>query len=367
MEKVLLIPWCGLPIGGVQSVLMNIVRTLHNDFVFDAIVFADEEGFYEREFRSYGGKIFRLKQYSGDSRLRSRVDIYLRSWKMYKDVRRIISENGPYSAIHCNKDFESGVFVKASSAENVPIRIVHSHSVINDSGLFRTIYNAYYGNIIKKYATAKIACSDIAGRSLFGKEKFDVIANPYDDKKYFYSEDGDYSQTISLCQVGRICGIKNQIFSLKVVAKIKKEYPNVMIRFVGLEYDNYKEKMLSYIKENDLGNNVEFYPEDTNIPAIYKKTTYVIFPSITEGFGLVPVEAQAMGIKCFTSDKVPHGVDCGGCVYLPIDDAQSWADKIISDFKNSRKLRNHYDCSKFILEEVGKKYRQVYLGVSDTQ
>lgn len=365
MNKILLVAWKSLQKGGIQSVLMNIVRGLHNDFIFDIILFTDEEGFYENEFRSYGGKIFRLKHYNGNSRILRRADIYLRCGRLYNCLRRIISENGPYDVIHCNNGFESGVFVKAACAENIPIRIVHSHSVINDTGVLRTIYNARFGRVIKQDATAKIACSDIAGRSLFGKEKFDVINNPYDETQYFYSEDGDYSKTLSLCQVGRICDIKNQIFSLKIVSEIKRTYPDVMIRFVGTDYDNYREKMINYIKEHDLCNNVEFYPEDTNIPALYKKSTYVIFPSVTEGFGLVPVEAQATGIKCFVSDNVPRATDCGGCVYLPLDSTQVWVDNILSEFNSSQKNRRPYDCSRFSLKEISNRYCQLYLGTSD--
>lgn len=361
MKKILMVAWESLGKGGIQSVLMNIVRGLHSDFVFDVILFTEKIGFYEDEFKSYGGKIFRLKHYNGENKFLSRADIYFRCSTLYNSVRRIMSENGPYDAIHCNNGFESGVYIKAAYAESVPIRIVHSHSVINDSGFLRTIYNNYFGNIIKHDANQKIACSDIAGRSLFGEEKFRVINNPYDETMYFYSESGAESGNLSLCQVGRLCDIKNQIFSLNVVAEIKKKGIDIIIRFVGKDYDDYRARMIEFIRENDLESNVEFYPEDTDIPALYRKSTYVIFPSTTEGFGMVPVEAQAMGIKCFVSDKVPKETDCGGCVYLSLSDVQVWVDEIISEYNSKNKKRIPYDCSGFSLKELRNQYRYLYL------
>ena len=42
MKKVLLVSCEGLGKGGVQSVMMTIVRNLYRDYVFDALLFTDE-------------------------------------------------------------------------------------------------------------------------------------------------------------------------------------------------------------------------------------------------------------------------------------------------------------------------------------
>lgn len=59
-KKILFVNSQCLQRGGIQSVVMSIVRGLSKEFTFDILVFSDEKGWYDEEFLSYGGKIIRL-------------------------------------------------------------------------------------------------------------------------------------------------------------------------------------------------------------------------------------------------------------------------------------------------------------------
>ena len=60
MKKVLIIAQGGLNRGGIQTVIMNYLRCLHNTYSFDIVVFSKDKRDYDEEFLSYGGQIFRM-------------------------------------------------------------------------------------------------------------------------------------------------------------------------------------------------------------------------------------------------------------------------------------------------------------------
>ena len=86
-------------------------------------------------------------------------------------------------------------------------------------------------------------------------------------------------------------------------------------------------------------------------------------PSVTEGFGIVLVEAQATGLFCCASDSVPRQTDLGGAVYLPLSDGPGkWADAILS--QGRYRERHPYDCSPYATAGFLAAQRAVYEGRS---
>ena len=55
----------GLGNGGVQAIMMGIVRNLYTECHFDMLLFTSEKRYYDDEFLKYGGKIFRVPKYEG--------------------------------------------------------------------------------------------------------------------------------------------------------------------------------------------------------------------------------------------------------------------------------------------------------------
>ena len=53
----------GLGNGGVQAVMMNIIRNMHKEYLFDMLLFTSEKRHYDDEFLTYGGKIYRIPRY----------------------------------------------------------------------------------------------------------------------------------------------------------------------------------------------------------------------------------------------------------------------------------------------------------------
>ena len=224
MKKILLVAGNGLGKAGVPTFIMNIVRNLHDRYTFDILLFTKDIRYYDKEFESYGGKIFRCPHYSGDSEFQRRIDIYIRGMRIYRAAKKIFKENGPYAAVHCNNNFESCYILKAAKEAGIPVRISHAHNVINTVGRHaRTVFNRICRKKIDNYITNRVGCAKAACESLFGENThFTVINNPYDESlfnpikyntKHFNAPD--------LVQVASYSSNKNQLFTLKVLKNIK--------------------------------------------------------------------------------------------------------------------------------------------------
>ena len=138
MKRVLFVINSNLDNAGVPNVLMQIVRKLKEEFVFDIVVGNSAKGFYDDEFLSYGGKIFRhdLVDYS-----KSKVFYGKRGKQTYQKVKEVLKEN-KYDIIHCKNGVEAGFALKTAYKVGVPIRIVHSHGTYTNRGknIFARLY-----------------------------------------------------------------------------------------------------------------------------------------------------------------------------------------------------------------------------------
>lgn len=365
-EKILLVSCDGLGRGGVQAVMMSIIRNLSDKYIFDVLIFVNELD-YADEVLSHGGKIFLLPNYVGNNRLRKRTDILFRGILRYRKIKKILVENGPYRAIHCNNAYEAGICLKAAERADISIRIAHSHASIQRAHLVMHLLNKIYLRLIKLHGTELVGCSKEACQSFFGKKiNANIIYNSYNENRFDpkkYEKSLIYSLT--LLQIGSYCPNKNQKFSLDILKCITKRYPYASLIFVGFDIiAGYGEASLrSFVKDMGIEKNVHFYSCDADTPELLSQSAFMLFPSVQEGFGIVLVEAQAMGIKCYVSDSIPRLSNCGGCVYLSLaDGAQKWADTIIEDYEKTQGKHCEYNCSKFSEKVVMEKYRNLYIG-----
>lgn len=368
-QRVLLVMPDGLENAGVQNVVMSIVRNLNKEYSFDVILNNNEKGHYEEEFLAYGGRIFRVPKYKGSSVFLRRVDPYIRWIKNYAKIKTIISKYGPYQVIHCNNDIESFYIVKIAHNKGIPIRIVHTHVSRSEIGhRLRKTFNAFCKFVVERHATKQIGCSELACKSTYGSNaEYAVVNNPYNNLLYNkndYAENKSSGQCMTIIQVGSYCDNKNQKFSIGVVSCIKKKLCNVKLYLVGFENQvNYRAELIDYARELGVKDDIVLLPHDSNIAELLNYSSYMLFPSHKEGFGLVLIEAQAMGVRCFVSDSVSKETNCGGCVYLPLKDGEErWADCILNDYKLTNGCHEEYDCSQFTADAVCERFRELYGG-----
>lgn len=355
----------GLGNGGVQTVIMNIVRNMHKEYLFDILLLTSEKRYYDDEFLTYGGEIYRIPRYEGHSKIRKRLDYYIRGRNLYRRVKELIGEKGPFDIIHCNAEFESAPIIKAASECGIPVRITHTHIISQKNNFIAAYLENYRKKIINKYTTKSIGCSAEACNSFFlDTTKSIVINNTYDATRFnpkLYTRQNE--EELRILHVGRFCETKNQLFSLDILYQLQKQIKNVKLSFVGFDTGGYEKLIKDKIKLLNLEDHVYFYPGDADIPQLLSKSTAFIFPSLHEGFGIALIEAQAMGVKCFASNGVPFSANCGGVTYISLDEGpEVWADKIIEFYTKHGNCKNEYDVSNYAATNVMNTYRKLYEG-----
>lgn len=374
MKKVLIVMYNTFNAGGVQKVVMNIVKPLSSEYTFDILCFQKEQGNLEEEFLSYGGKIIKAPvYYKGTSRIRRRMDFYLRGFKMYRAVLNTIKKQGPYDIIHCHNSYESGICLKAAKKMRIPIRIAHSHTNFSyKENIIRKAYEKVYQYLIYRYSTYMVGCSMKASESLFGKyrNRAIVINNGVDTSKFnaeLYPEKITTGSEIQLIQIATFSENKNQIFTINVLDELIKRNVQATLIFVGRyseqESEQYYYKMEKLIYDKCLEKYIQFLPSNTDIAQALAESDVLIFPSYEEGFGIVPLEAQAMRKKCYVSDTVTNEINCGGCTFFSITKGSvACAEMIINDIKTGKIKGARYDMRRFEREVIINQYRDLYRG-----
>ncbi len=363
-KKVLVIANNDLGIGGIQSVIMSIIRTLSVEFEFDVVVFDHSHTNYEKEVLAQG-KIFTIQNRLTENSFRKKMDYYVRFCKNYVELKKIIRENGPYVAIHCHNFYEAAIALLAAKQESIPRRIAHSHSVlyVDKKKVVRRVYQAVYRKIMLNAATDLVACSQIAGEYLYGKRSaFKVIPNGIDMSK-FSTLPNQCTNKWKFIQVGRWGTLKNQVFTVEVFSGIYKKHPEARLTFIGDGDKEYLLKIKEKARELDVENAIVFLPEDTDVPMAMAENNVLIFPSVFEGLGIVAIEAQAAGIRCFASTGVPQEVNLGNVCFLDLTEGpKKWADVILEQVEKMGIERHYVDMSSYDMSNVKEIYRAMYGG-----
>ena len=98
-----------------------------------------------------------------------------------------------------------------------------------------------------------------------------------------------------------------------------------------------------------------------DITTISNKLSCYILPSKKEAAPLVSIEAQAQGLKIFTSTAVSEEMNCGGLIRLSLKESPSfWASKIYENFKKNKNNRIKYDTERFSFDSFKRKLIDIY-------
>lgn len=362
MKKVLIVANDNLGIGGIQAVIMSIVRGLSNECTFDIIIFNHDFSDYELEFEKQG-KIITIPQKSGPRTIKKRLDFYLRPFYLYKHIREAIQQHGPYDVIHCHNYFEEAIALKVAFEERVSIRIAHCHGymTIPAKKILRHIYNYIYRRMILKYSTCTIACSSLAAEYLYGdKNRTLVVPNAIDSDTYSYVS-GNGVDAWTFLHVGRWGGPKNQLFLLEVFSHICNQHNDSRLTLVGYGDDIELQKIRDRISTLKLTDNVIILPRNSAIPELMQTNNIFIFPSIFEGLGMVLIEAQSTGMKCFASSNVPREADLGLVDYIDLNSgAEEWCKQICRYIKTYGTRRKHIELGEYDIKNNIKIYKEIY-------
>lgn len=297
-------------VGGTETMLVNLYRKINNNIQFDFISYSNEEAYYDKEIKDLGGNVIRLKPPSEVGFIEA-----------VKDIKKVIKENGDYDAVHTHMLFNCGIAMIAAYLSSVKVRVSHAHTTSDNSESFiRKVYISVMRIFIKLFSTDFLACSDGAGRYLFGRnitsnKKYNLLPNFIDYEKFIKCEDkssirkefGIKDEDIVVCHIGRFINAKNHSFLLEVANEMIKRNDKIKLLLVGT--GDLKNEIEDKVKELGIGKNVYLTGIRNDIPNILNNSDLFILPSIYEGLGLVLLEAQASNVPCLVSEAVQPEVD----------------------------------------------------------
>lgn len=350
--------------AGTETMLMNLYRNIDSEKIqFDFISYNQEEAHYDQEIRELGGRIIRLKKTN------SVLELY-----------HVIKKFGPYDAVHAHTLFHCGLSMIAARLAGIKVRISHAHTTLDDSeGLLRKLYLKSMRFFIVQYSTDLLACSEAAGKYLFGEKrsaasKYTYFPNAIDYYPYLnrseekvngFLNQQSLEKGIIIGHIGRFIEAKNHTFLVEVMKKIIQRDKQIKLLFVG--EGDLRGEIEAIVSAEGLKENIRFTGVREDIPTILHSMDVFVFPSIYEGLGLVLLEAQASGVPCIVSEAIQPEADLhvGLFTRLSLSDHPSvWADKIIEKAgqkeQDLSKIKKGFEYNGYSVKQAVKKLNKIY-------
>ena len=344
--------------GGLETMLMNYYRNIDRSKVqFDFLTHRDERWDYDDEIESLGGKIYHLPKLNPFSKS------YL------NDLDKFFKEHKEYQIVHCHQDCLSGVVLKVAKKNGVRFTIAHAHSASQDKNLKYIIKTLAKKNI-KKYSDKMFACGEEAGKWMFETDNFEVLNNAIDTDLYTYNKEKadkvkkkfDIENKFVVGHVGRFNYPKNHKFIIDVFYEVQKIKEDSVLMLVG--DGDLRHEIEQKVQDLGLSDKVIFTGVRSDVNDLMQGMDVFLFPSLYEGLPVTMVEAQASGLKCIISDKVP--LECKmteNVVVVKLEESpQKWAKEVFKYEKYERKnTKEEIVKANFDIKANAKYLQEFYL------
>ncbi len=270
----------------------------------------------------------------------------------------------------------------AGKIAGVPLKIAHIHTPLSQwqvSPIKKKI-NIFVNRIVTNLCADKVIAlteatkqERIEGEGI-DPEKIVVIPNGV-DVKWQISNVKSKSQMSKLTvgTLGRLTIEKGQGVFVEAISKItanrKSLIVNRNLHFVLAGDGDLRSELEQQVKDLGLKDRVEFLgfvPEEKKFEVLSSFDIFV-FPSLAEGFGIVLIEAMALGLPCVVSDlPVLKEVGDGAVSFFKVGDSEDLAQKILKLVKDEnlrrdfgQKARERVE-KEYSLESFFEKYDRLY-------
>ena len=318
-------------LAGVDIMVMNYYRHIdRNKIQFDFIMDGYSKTPIDDEIKSMGGKVYKVEPYEKNI-LKSMHQCYE------------IFKTNHYSIVHSHMNTLSVFPLFEAWRAGVPVRIAHSHSTAAKGEGFRTIMKYMLRPFATLFSTHYCACSEYAGRWLFGDKLFDngkvhLVKNAIDLDRFSFKpevrqkvrKELNIDGKFVVGHVGRFVYQKNHNFLIDIFCEIHRKRPNSVLLLIG--EGPLQEQIRQKVSELGLTDSVRFLGLRKDVPDLYQAMDVFVLPSFYEGLPVVGVEAQAAGLPCLISDAVTREIALTPLVtFLDLSHpAVVWAEKALS-------------------------------------
>ena len=302
------------------------------------------------------------------------------NYKTYKELKKIIKENN-YEIIHCHTPV-GGLLTRLAARKfrkngTKVFYTAHGFELFIGAPIKNWIVFFPVEWFLAKYTDTLITINkedyELAQRKFnkrcknikyvhgvgIDREKFDIKITDM-EKKVLKDSIGLKENDFVLTCIARLDKNKNQIFLLKVIEELVKDYCNIHLLLAGKdELNGYYQ---SIAKKMKIDSNVHFLGNRNDIPKLLKITDIVLSASKREGLPVNVMEAFA--------SRVPVvALRCRGMEDLIVENKNGFIVNSKIEFINSIKkiyyvniiLDENSILDKFELESIKQEMKKIYL------
>ncbi|WP_026452207.1 glycosyltransferase [Aequorivita capsosiphonis] len=348
--------------AGAETMVMNLYRAINRKaFQFDFVVFSDKPGDFDSEIKSLGGKIYIIQEQNPIARMFA--------------LKNLLIDHPEYKIVHGHTLLSNVFHMWAAKEGGIKHRISHAHSTSDKArnGVVSKSYQLISKWGINRFATEYISCGQDAASFLFPYQK-DVLLLPNavdavklsrigENQKEYIKEKFGFSG-FKIVQIGRLQDVKNHSFTIHLAEFMKQKGLDFKVYFIG--QGPLEKEIRAEIAEKNLEDVIEMLGLRTDIPELMAGADAMLMPSLHEGFPVVLVESQAVGLPALISDTISAEVDLGLDLvkFLPLDaELEIWASTLMKIKNKTEDAEQRLDTIKkggFDIAENVKKLEDIY-------
>lgn len=320
--------------GGAETMIMNLYRHIDRSKVqFDFVENSREPAAFDEEILDLGGRIYRCPHYNGKKHF-----TYVKWWNDF-----FKAHPKEYPIVHGHLGSTAAIYLSIAKKYGA-YAIAHSHSSGTDHSLRSYLYQMMSYNT-RNVADYFFACSEAAGKDRFGRkvisgDHYAVLNNAIDVNQFSYNsrvrevvrdELGIGQNQLVVSHIGRYTKEKNHEFILKIFSELRKLGLGARLLMIG--DGTLRTHIMQMAEQASLSSDVIFTGVRSDVERLMQAMDVFVLPSLYEGLPVTMVEAQAAGLPCIISDKVPP--ECilteGLVDVMPLSASPgAWAEKILA-------------------------------------
>ena len=293
--------------AGIETMLMNYYREIDRSRIqFDFLANKPVPGEYDEEIRSMGGRVFVSPGLN---------PVHYPRYRRY--VAELLHENPDIRIVHAHNEAMGYYALKSAKDAGIRVRIAHAHNtqIIRD---YKYPLKMVCKQLLPGAATDYWSCGRDAGIYYYGEKRWNesgvILHNAIDVERFGFRPDVRERQRqkyglqdcFVIGHVGRFNVQKNHSRLLDIFAAVARDVPEARLVLIGT--GELEQAMKE--KANSLGimDKTIFAGQMADVSEWYQAMDCFVMPSLFEGLPVVGIEAQAAGLPCVFSDRVPDEV-----------------------------------------------------------
>ena len=297
--------------SGITSVMMNWYKNINlSEIQFDFLFCWRKKPSVKDDIISRNGKIYyienaeKIKDYLA----------FIKKTKIFFEKRA-----SDYEIIHLHSAIFCYPILYYAKKYGISHRIVHAHSISTGNTKISSIRNNILLVPMKKIATDFWACSDNVAKEWFEKRgiySYKVVLNGIDMdlyknnsaiRKTIRKKFCITNEEIAVCHISNMSALKNVPFVIDVFENMLKTKKECRLFLIGR--DALPKEVERKIKHYGIADKVSNIGIRSDINQILQGMDICLMPSVSEGYGLVPIECQAASVPVIMSLGFPDIVN----------------------------------------------------------